>query len=552
MVEKLEKISTGIPNLDWILKGGIPKYSVNIIAGPPGTGKTILAQQIVFRNAEKDSSAPYLVTVSEPTVKMIRYQQQFSFWDSEKIGKNIVYLDIGSALLKGGLEATTEQIEQYIEEYSPTILAIDSFKAIQEVAESAPKVREFSYALAVRLSAWECTTFLVGEYTRADIDTQAIFAIADGIILLDREEKGMQTQRILEVVKMRGDGFFSGKHPFNITSDGIQVFPRIKTPDKLVPYPAGAKRVSCGVEGLDKMMMDGLPQGTVTLVAGGAGTGKTLLALHFLLEGIKQGEPGVLVTFQETPSLLRTFCKGFGWDLEKWEKEGLLNILYTSPVEIGVDEHAAAIKEVIASIGVKRVAVDSLKDIEIATPDKVRYKDYVYSLVNFFRAGGITSLLTNEIPELFGTFVMSEHGISFISDNVILLRYVEIESRISRAISVLKMRGSNHAKEVREYRITSSGMEVLEPFKAYGAVLSGAPTLTQVPGSTFLPPRAERMLEAVNSLSSATAADLGRITNEKEAQAEEVLNSLVQLGYVVRYSKNNETYYKPSVVWSRA
>jgi len=474
-MKELEKISTGIPNLDWILKGGIPRYSVNIIAGPPGSGKTILAQQIIFHNADENSSAPYLVTVSEPTVKLIRYQQRFDFFDESKLEKNIYFLDIGTSLLQGGLEGVSKQIEEYIEKYSPSILAIDSFKAIHEAAATPIKLREFSYALAVKLTTWECTSFLVGEYAREDIVTAPVFAIADGIILLDREERGMPSNRYLEAVQMRGDGFFAGKHPLVITSSGVNVYPRIKTPDHIAPYPIGDSRLSTGVSGLDEMMGSGLPEGTVTLVAGGAGTGKTLMGLHFLLEGIEKGEPGVLVTFQETPGLLNSFCKGFGWNLEASEKKGVLRILYTSPVEISVDQHTAAIKDVIAEIKAKRVVIDSLKDIEIATPDKVRYKDYVYSLVNYFRSEGITSIVTNEIPELFGNLVMSEYGISFIADNVILLRYVELESSMDRAISVLKMRGSDHDKDVRRFQISSEGITIKDKFQGQEGILTGRP-----------------------------------------------------------------------------
>ncbi|MBC8457545.1 MAG: AAA family ATPase [Deltaproteobacteria bacterium] len=548
--EGLEKISTGVPNLDRILNGGIPKYSVNIIAGPPGTGKTILAQQIVFANTDENSSAPYLVTVSEPTVKLIRYQQQFSYFDKGKLTQNVHYLDIGTSLLRGGIDEVDKQIEEYINEYNPTILVIDSFKAIHEAADTPSNLREFSYKLAVRLATWECTSFLVGEYGKEDINTAPVFAIADGIIFMDREERGMQTLRQLEVIKMRGDGYDSGRHPFKITKDGIQVFPRIKTPAEIPNYEVASTRVSSGIEGLDDMMESGILQGTVTLVAGSAGTGKTLLGLHFLLEGIKHGEPGVLVTFQEVPSLIKTFASGFGWDLEQMEREGLLKILYTSPVEMGVDEHAATIKETINQMKAKRIVIDSLKDIEIATPDKVRYKDYIYSLVNFFRAEGVTSLVTNEISELFGAFVMSEYGISFISDNVILLRYVEIESRISRAISVLKMRGSNHAKDVREFRISAEGMEILEPFREYGSILSGAPKLSTIPGADNLPPKSRQVLNMFRGMDKVTAEMIAQKMGMDETQVMGILTMLTNLGFVTKSREGNKDYYKTSVLWT--
>lgn len=545
---QLEKLSTGIPNLDAILRGGLPRYSVNVIAGPPGTGKTILAQQIVFHNDRRDDRAPYLVTVSEPTLKMLRYSQQFNFFDPDRVGQNVIYLDIGSVLLEEGLDEVTRQIEAYIEEYAPTILAIDSFKAIHEVAESAPKLREFAYRLAVRLTTWEATTLLVGEYTRQSINEAPIFAIADGIILLDQESRGMHTYRYLEVLKMRGDDYFSGKHPFTISADGLQVYLRVKTPTVPAPYPLGETRVSLGVSGLDDMAQGGLLSGTSTLVAGSAGTGKTLLCLHFLLEGIRSGEPGLLITFQETPSMLRAFARSFGWDLEQLEKEGQLRLLYSSPVELGVDEHTHDIRQAIAESGARRVAMDSLKDIELATPDKVRYKDYVYSLVNDFRRQGITSLLTSEIPEMFGPFVVSEYGISFVADNVILLRYVEMARRIARAISVLKMRGSDHDKGVREYQISSqTGVQVLEPFAEYEAVLSGPPRAAEVPGAALLPSRARQLLRTVSAAPGLTLDELAESIGDTPKHTSEALETLLQLGYVVRQVRDGEAVYKATM-----
>lgn len=541
----LEKISTGIPSLDSVLYGGLPRNSVNVIAGPPGTGKSILAQQIIFHNARQEANAPYLVTVSEPTVKMLRYNQRFSFFDAERVGSNVIYLDVGSTLLDGGLEEVERQIEQYIEQYTPTLLAIDSFKALDEVAQDAPRLREFAYRLAIRLTSWGTTTLMVGEYTREDINAAPIFAIADGIFFLDHASRGMQTERYLEVLKLRGEGYFAGKHPFSIDRDGITVFPRLTTPTQVEPYPVGERRISLGVPGLDEMTHEGVLSATSTLVAGSAGTGKTLLALHFLLAGIREGEPGLLITFQETPSMLRAFSRSFGWNLEQAERDGLLHLLYSSPVEMGVDQHAYVIREALARTGARRVAMDSLKDIELATHDKVRYKDYIYSLVNDFRRQGITSLLTSEIPEMFGNFTVSEFGASFVTDNVILLRYVEIEGRVARALSVLKMRGSDHDKSVREFHITQrDGLKVLAQFAHYDAVLTGAANTTTLPGANHLPPCPQRILRALAGTQGRTLDELKHMCGDEAARTSEAIDTLLQLGYLVRKQGDGQVLYK--------
>lgn len=542
------KVPTGIPALDTILNGGLARHSVNVIAGPPGTGKTILAQQIIFQNASMDEQVPYLVTISEPTVKILRYSQNFSFFDVERMGKNVVYLDIGSILLEKGLDEVSRQIEQYVESYSPSILAIDSFKAIHEMAPDAPSLREFAYRLAVQLTAWETTTLLVGEYTRETINEAPIFAIADGILLLDQESRGMHTYRYLEVLKMRGSDYFAGKHPFRITNEGLQVYPRVKTPEHPTPYPLGEERLSLGIVGLDDMTQGGILSGTSVLVAGSAGTGKTLHCLHFLLEGIRNNQPGLLVTFQETPSMLHAFARSFGWDLERLEHEGLLSVLYSSPVELGVDEHTHLIRNALEHTGARRIAMDSLKDIELATPDKVRYKDYVYSLVNSFRQRGITSMLTSEISEIFGSFIVSEYGISFVADNVILLRYVELSGRIARAVSVLKMRGSNHDKGVREYQIEPEcGVKIMAAFSNYDTVLSGPAQPSHIPGAGMLPHRTRHLFSIITTVPGLSLEKLAEAAGESVEQVRDTLDVLVQLGYVLRQRKNGDIFYKATI-----
>ena len=469
----LELLKTGVPNLDDILGGGIPVYSVNLVTGSPGCGKTILMQQMAFSLAGPQRKCIYFATLSEPSFKLIRYQQQFNYFDAGKLGEDIHFIDIGSVIREQGVDEALATINDHVQKHDAAVVYIDSFKALHDLTTSKVAARQFGYDLAVQLAAWGCTSFLVGEYTEHEIQNEPVFAIADGIIHMENTKQGMQNVRTLNVTKMRGRKVFTGDHPFGISDDGITVFPRVTTPSSPEPVEIGDVRLSSGIPGLDEMLEGGYPRSSVSLVVGGAGSGKTLTGLQFVVQGIEAGEPGLMVTFQETPSHLASVARGFGWDLEALQASGLLRVLYTSPVELSVDEHTALIKDAIQELGAKRVVIDSLMDIEIATPDKVRFKDYVYSLVNYFRGQGITSLLTNEIPELFGSLQLSSAGISFISDTVILLRYVEMESALTRAISVLKMRGSDHDKSLREFRITSNGMEILERFEQTTGILQG-------------------------------------------------------------------------------
>ncbi|MEW6619357.1 MAG: ATPase domain-containing protein [bacterium] len=460
-MEEIKRIKTGIENLDdKILGGGIPTYSVNIIGGTPGSGKTILTQQILFNNASPKTRTIYFTTVSEPTAKLIHYQRSFDYFDEQKVRDGVVsYVDIGHIIHRDGLQAGIEAITAAIDKHSASIVAIDSFKAVNELAESISAFRQFAYRLCVELIAWRCTSFLVGEYNQEALEKEPIFAVADGIIHLDNKIQGVQNRRTLQITKMRGVNYFDGIHSLSISKKGIDVFPRAKTPPKLSFEHLGERKISTGVSGLNEMTASGLPLGSSTLVAGGAGTGKTTLALHFLMNGVKNKEPGLMVTYQETPDQLEIIGKGFGWNLKKYEEEGLLKIIYTSPVELDIDEHAIAIKKAVEEGSLKRVVIDNLRDIEIVANNTVRYHDYVYSLVNFFKSKTITSILTTETEELFGVPRLSS-GISFIADNVILLNYMNVESVIKRAMTVLKVRGSDHDKEIKEFVITSAGMEV--------------------------------------------------------------------------------------------
>lgn len=546
--QPLGKLPTSIPGLDGILSGGIPELSINIITGPPGAGKTIFTQQILYSNATPERKALYLVTLSEPSVKLLHYLQRFDFFDSEKVSTAVTYLDIGEVIREKGLEDAIDVIVKHVQEYKPALVAIDSFKAIHDMAKDPVEVRKFGYDLSVRLTTWGVTAFLIGEYTQDEIEKEPIFAIADGIIRLHNHPQGLHYQRYIDVLKLRGEDYFTGLHPFNISDTGLTVYPRIKslqTPNEIELNP---QKVSTGVVELDNMLEGGLPRGSATMVAGGAGTGKTLLGLHLITAGVAQGEPGVIVTFQENPQQLREIASSFGWDLAAMEDEGLLVHLYSSPVEIQPDIHAAKVQEIVQRIGAKRVMLDSLKDIEIATPDKVRFKDYIYALVNQFKLQGVTTLLTNEIPEMFGPFQLSEYGVSFVVDNVILLRYVELSGKMGRAISIMKVRGSQHSKEIRYFEISVDGIQIATVVDAQTGVLTGIPILKdKTKKLQYLPNKARYVIEALEENGRTRLDELVTLTGLTAEDLVKELEELREQGMVIVTKNNNQNYYKTSL-----
>jgi circadian clock protein KaiC len=546
--DPLRIVSTGVPLLDDILGGGIPLYSVNIIAGPSGSGKTILTQQIMFHNCRENVRGIFFTTLSEPAFKMIRYQQQFGYFDLDRLSQNIFFIDIGQVLRTRSLEEALRTINQHVEEIGAQFIAIDSFKAIYELIGSRQEERRFGYDLAVSLATWTCTSFLVGEYTEAEVNNEPIFAVADGIFYLTNPRQGMQNVRRINISKMRGMAYATGDHPLTISREGMKVYPRIRTPDTFTEYGMITDRVSTGVARLDEMLEGGIPRGTATMIAGAAGTGKTLLGLHFITTGASQNEPGVIVTFQENPVQLREIARSFGWDMEAMEQQGLLMHLYQSPVEIQPDIHTDLVKEHVQRVQGRRVLIDSLRDLEIATPDKVRYRDYVYSLVEDFKRRGITTIITNEIAQLFGEFQLSDHGISFIADNVILLRYVELEGRVSRALNVLKVRGSSHSKTIWEFAINNDGVTIGHPVEAITGVLTGTPVVSELASQSALSPMARYVLATLRTLGSANLEDLQAHTALQPEHLAQEVNALQQQGLIVVSGVDGRTtYYKATL-----
>lgn len=474
----LEKITTGIKPLDEILEGGIPRGSVNIISGAPGTGKTILTQQVLFANADQGNKALYFATVSESSMKMLKYQQQFSFFDSEKVGKSVFFVDIGKTIEEKGLREALDKIIDNIQEHNPIIVAIDSFKAIHDLASCEHEFRAFIYELAVKLSVMETTSFLIGEYTLEQGKMEPEFAVVDGIIHLEGINPPQQPDRLMMIKKMRGTGFQKGWHAYRISKEGIVPFPRYQP--RISAYrglpDVAMKRVKIGIAGLDEMLGGGLVEGFAAMVAGSAGTGKTTLGLQFLVEGISRGERGLLISYEERPAKIVKLAHGYGIDLSRMIKEKKVMILHRPPVELGVDEFLLEIKQAVDTFKPRRAVVDSLTDLHLTIAEPIRLRDYVYSMADIFDQKGVTLILNNEVPELFGQFKLTSGSLSVIVDCVIFMRYVEIVGRIEKALAVLKMRGSEHDKEIHKYHITNYGLVVGETFKGQEGLMGGTPT----------------------------------------------------------------------------
>jgi circadian clock protein KaiC len=475
-VPALDCWSTGSPAFDHLLGGGIPTRSVLVIAGEPGAGKTILTLQLLFHRARQGQHCLYFTTLSEPALKLIRYTQLFDFFAPQLLDEQLRFADLGATLRAQGAAAALAEVSERVAAAEPDLVAIDSFKVLHDLLGGPATSRAWVYDLAVQLAGWGATTLLVGEYAPEELLTLPEFAIADGILRLTNERHALTSVRMLEVHKLRGAAYVSGRHFFEITRAGLAVYPRVRTPEVPdAPAPASTRRVASGVAGLDALLHGGVPEASATLVQGGSGTGKTLLGLEFLVHGAQRGEPGLLLTLEEMPAQLRGIAATLGWDLAALEAAGRFQLHYTSPVELSPDRFLDQARQRAAALGAQRVVLDGVSTLALGVGSERRLRELIYALSKHLRLAGVTFLLTMEVAELLGTTQLTGHGVSSLADNVILLRYVEVAGQLERALSILKVRGSAHETAVHHWHIAAGGSRVGEPFHALQGVLTGLP-----------------------------------------------------------------------------
>ncbi|MDB4879798.1 MAG: hypothetical protein JWL60_1244 [Gemmatimonadetes bacterium] len=455
-----ERMSSGNPEADHILGGGFPANSINVVMGHPGTGKTIFAEQLIFANADVDRPILYLTTLSEPLPKVVRYLQGFRFFDESKLGTQVIYEDVGPQLARDGAGALIPLLRESIRTVAPKVIVIDSFKAVHDLAPTVAERRRMVYEMTALLSAYGTTAFLLGEYTEDDILAFPEFAVADSIVELSRRRLGNRDERFFRVFKLRGSRYLEGAHAFRITDGGLDIYPRLVSPQMPEGYEAASERISTGIRTLDTMLDGGLWRGTTTLLAGPSGAGKTTIGLQFALEGARQGEPALYMNFQENPTQLMRTIRGMGFDLEEAQGRGL-DLVYASPVELQIDSIIVDMFRRIEQRGIRRLVLDAVGDLASAATDSQRLHDYLYALVQHFAVRTITSVLNFETTgnAVGGTGV--QNAMSYLSDNVLLLT-VDGEQRTRRALRILKTRGSAHDARVREVEIGAGGLRILE------------------------------------------------------------------------------------------
>jgi circadian clock protein KaiC len=343
-----------------------------------------------------------------------------------------------------------------LKERRPGLVVIDSFKALEAFGSDREDYRRALHELAGHLTAFPASCFWVGEYSEPELGGAPEFAVADAILSLSTLRLGARETRLFQVLKLRGSGFRSGQHAYRIGPEGLRLFPRLAAADDVAGYTSDDRRLSCGIAALDAMLEQGYWAGSSTLIAGPSGAGKTLMGMHFVFRGAETGEPGIVATLQENPVQLERVARGFGWSLTQPGVE----LMYRSPIDVYLEEWYYDLLEAIERSGARRVLIDGLADLRLATTDEVRFREYLYSLLQHCATTGISLMLTLETGGS-GVADVSGYGVSNLSDNVVLLQLTRTGSRMARTMCVLKTRASHHDPGVRDFTITDAGI-VLE------------------------------------------------------------------------------------------
>jgi len=466
MPAKDPRVATGVRNLDEILSGGLPLGTLTVFAGTPGSGKTILSQQIVFKNASPQNRALFFQTLSEPTAKTLRYLKQFSFFDQNKLDdRSVEFVDLGDILRSEGLEKAINLLMSHVKRVKPSFVIIDSFKIFEDLTKSREELRKFTYEIAVNLMGWECTSLLLGEFNQSDIETNPLFSIVDGIVSLGHYTEAGEEQRFIQVIKIRGTDHSRDEHTFTINSSGLEIYAprvtirRLPDSDRMVKNN-GPLRAKTGVANLDALLGEGIPYGSSLLISGVAGTGKTILSLEFIYRGAKDfGEKGIFFSFEETTERLVTTAKHMGWDIDEQIKNGNIEIVYIPQTEIQVEKHLLMMKDRIELLGAKRIAVDSCSVFvhKMGNPQAVREK--IFQLATLIQmAQGIGFFATDVY---YGSNKISRFGVEeTVVDGIILLTSSEAGFRRERFLEIYKLRNTSHADGRHKMTIEQGGIKL--------------------------------------------------------------------------------------------
>jgi circadian clock protein KaiC len=490
--------TTGVPQLDLVLGGGLPRGTLVIILGPPGSGKTTLASQVAFAAAKRRRRSLLLTAFSEPTTKLLEHLRSYHFFDPDLIGDHVQLFSL-QQFLSQGATMTGQEIVAAVRQTQANMVVLDGFQAMHDLETNVEASRQLLYHLGTLLSLQGTTTLITTEASPRDRAFFPEMTTADALIGLYYELEGVRAFRGLEVLKVRGQAALAGRHSLTLNEEGVQVFPRLETRVSRPTFESLTtttnlssthERAAFELEELDSLLGGGLTPQTSTMLTGSPGTGKTLLGLKFALAGVSRGEPTLLLSFRETGGQLLQKAIDFGMG-ERFRTaistNGGLLLQNWLPIEMDPDRVANDLLSALEQTGARRVVIDSILELERAVGEssgQARVPNYMAALLAVLRIRGVTLLAIKETPKMVTTELdFSTDALSVLAENVLLLQQLAYRGQLHRVLSVLKMRFSNHDHALREFLITShGGIRVLTPDESGREVLVGL--TEQQPGAT--------------------------------------------------------------------
>ncbi len=470
----LERVPSGIPGLDVILRGGFFRGGVYMVLGRPGAGKTILGNHICFRHVASGGRALFVTLLTESHGRMLAQVRNLAFFDPKVLGKALSYVAGYQALAEGGLKGLLTLIRKIVRDQGTTLLVLDGLVTAGAVAETQVEMKKFIHELQTFADMVGCTTLLLtGGHSNGDEYAQR--TMVDGLLALHLDAIGMEAARSIEVEKLRGCAFLMGRHFFEITEAGVVVHPRTEAllGHKSWKRPGhGNAPLAFGIASLDKLVGGGIIPGSMTMLLGAPGTGKTLLGLKFLT-GAGDKEPGLYFGFFETPDELVRKADGTASDLRRRVKAGVVELKWKPPINGTADALAADLIAGVKARGVKRLFIDGLGGLRNALVYPAREPRFFGALFNELRALGVTTVAAEETRDLFGAEITASSELVAMLDNVVFLRHVEFRAQLRRLVSVVKMREGTSDASLREFSIGKHGIEVSPTFDSAEAILTG-------------------------------------------------------------------------------
>lgn len=473
--DDLPRLRTGIPGFDHIAMGGLPLRRTTLVVGSTGCAKTVLCGQFLAEGVRRGEPAVF-VTLEESAddlrrnfstlgidVAAAEADGQWEFVDASPV------LDPESGISHYRFDTLLAQIGHAVDRTGATRLAVDSLSAVQVIINE-PAGRQQLRKLVSEVRKMGLTSMFAYESAEGADSFGIGEFVVDNVIVLRNRLEDARRRRTIEMLKMRGAAHRKGEYPFTVLAgQGIVMLP-LSTLQ--LTAPSSEARVSSGNHDLDELFSGGLFRDSIALISGATGTGKTLVATEFLAGSRDNGERALMFAFEESRDQIFRNAAGWGCDFAQMEAEGWLKIVPTYPEVASLEDHLVEMKREIDEFRPNRVVIDSLSALERTGSGK-GFREFVIGLTSYLKSEAVLTLLTAATPSLFGGDSVTDQHVSTLTDTIILLRYVEMQGEVRRALAVLKMRGSAHDQRIREYRIGSQGLEVHEPFRNLSGILRG-------------------------------------------------------------------------------